>query len=132
MSSRSSLSTPRVQTGTLYFVALLREELGRRIAAARVSAGLSQRELAERIYLKNASDISRYERGKVEVPSHRIDLIAEATGRTRSYFVRDPAEPDPAPAEDVVSMREELSLVLEKQDRMEQMIQALLEQLRSA
>lgn len=94
MGRHASLSTRRVQTGTLYFVALLREELGRRIAAARTSAGLSQQQLAAEIGLKHAQDVSRYERGKVEVPSHRIDLIAEATGRPRSYFVRDPSEPD--------------------------------------
>jgi len=88
------LSTPRVQIGTLYFVALLREELGRRIATARHDAGLSQQDLAERIGLKHAQDVSRYERGKVEVPSFRIDRIAEATGRPRSYFVRDPLEPE--------------------------------------
>lgn len=94
MRSHVSLSTPRVQTGTLYFVALLREELGRRIATARAGAGMSQQELASAVGLRHAQDISRYERGKVEVPSHRIDLIAEATGRPRSYFTRDPSEPE--------------------------------------
>lgn len=92
----TAVSTKPRFDGTLYFVALLREELGRRIAAARASAGMSQRELADAIGLKNAGDISRYERGKVDVPDFRIDLIAEATGRSRTYFVRDPADPEPA------------------------------------
>lgn len=96
MNRPCSVSTRRVETGTLYFVALLREELGRRIATARIASGLSQRELADRIGLKNASDVSRYERGIVEVSGPRIDLIAEATGRPRSYFTRDPAEPEPS------------------------------------
>ena len=95
MSRRTKVSTSRVETGSLYFVALLREELGRRIAAARTSAKLSQQELANMIGLKHAQDIGRYERGKVDVPGHRIDLIAEATNRPRSYFVRDPSEPEP-------------------------------------
>lgn len=95
MTSLTGISTRRAETGTLYFVALLRTELGRRIKTARVAAGMSQRELADRIGLKNASDVSRYERGTVEVPAHRIDLIAEATGRPRSYFTRDPAEEEP-------------------------------------
>lgn len=99
MSIRAPLSTPHVQTGTLYFVALLREELGRRIKTARVAAGMSQRELATAIGLQNAQDVSRYERGVQQVPDYRIDLIAEATGRPRSYFVRDPAEPEPATQE---------------------------------
>lgn len=109
MPSLVSLSTPRVQVGTLYFVALLREELGRRIATARHGAGLSQQQLATAIGLKHAQDISRYERGKVEVPSSRIDLIAEATGRPRSFFTRDPAEPEPADPERIESLERELA-----------------------
>lgn len=106
MTRHASISTRRVETGTLYFVALLREELGRRIATARTGAGLSQRELADKIGLKNASDVSRYERGETEVPRHRIDLIAEATNRPRSYFTRDPAEPEPStPPADVLLQR---------------------------
>lgn len=109
MTRHLSLSTPRVQNGTLYFVALLREELGRRIATARTAAGMSQQQLAEKIGLRHAQDVSRYERGKVEVPAHRIDLIAEATGRPRSFFTRDPAEPEatPSPSE-VVELRQEV------------------------
>jgi transcriptional regulator with XRE-family HTH domain len=84
MTRRAGLSTRLEHVGTLYVVALLREELGRRIAAARHAAGLTQQELAEKIGLKHAQDVSRYERGKVEVPHARIDLIAEATGRARS------------------------------------------------
>lgn len=108
MVAHLSLSTPRVQNGTLYFVALLREELGRRIATARHGAGLTQRELAAAIGLENASDVSRYERGKGEVPSHRIDLIAEATGRPRSFFTRDPSEPDVPSADQIDRMEQRL------------------------
>jgi transcriptional regulator with XRE-family HTH domain len=149
MSSAVSLSTPRVQNGTLYFVALLREELGRRIAAARTSAGLSQQQLAALIGLKHAQDVSRYERGKVDVPSHRIDLIAEATGRPRSYFVRDPSEPEPTPSTDlgeIAELRREVVALrrnAEEQQRENQAVQeqtlaalaeirSLLEQRRSA
>ena len=96
MSKHGSLWTRTEHAGTLYVVALLREELGRRIKTARLAAGLTQQELAARIGLRHAQDVSRYERGKTEVPSGRLDLIAEATGRRRSYFTRDPAEPEPA------------------------------------
>jgi transcriptional regulator with XRE-family HTH domain len=113
MNRHVSVSTRRVETGTLYFVALLREELGRRIATARLAAGLSQRELADLIGLKNASDVSRYERGTVEVPSARIDLIAEATKRPRSFFTRDPSEVDLPLDEDreLAALREEVAEV---------------------
>jgi transcriptional regulator with XRE-family HTH domain len=95
MGRHASLSTRTEHLGTLYFVALLRQELGQRIQAARKDAGLSQQELAWKVGLKHAQDVSRYERGKVEVPAFRIDRIAEATGKPRSYFTRDPSEPEP-------------------------------------
>lgn len=115
MNGHVSLSTRTEHIGTIYFVALLRQELGRRIAVARKAAGLSQQQLAEKIGLRHAQDISRYERGKVEVPAARIDLIAEATGRPRSYFTRDPSEVDDPPqsAEQLRQMvREEVSAAL--------------------
>jgi transcriptional regulator with XRE-family HTH domain len=96
MGTHLSLSTRTRHGSTLYFVALLREELGRRIKIARNEKGFSQQELAELVGLKHAQDISRYERGLTEVPDFRIDRIAEATGQPRSYFMRDPAEPEPA------------------------------------
>lgn len=108
MTSHASLSTPRVQNGTLYFVALLREDLGQRIATARQGAGLTQQQLALAIGLKHAQDVSRYERGKVEVPSSRIDLIAEATSRPRSFFTRDPGEPEPADPDRIEKLERDL------------------------
>lgn len=110
MSRPNLVSTRTEHLGTLYFVALLREELGMRIAAARQSAGLSQQGLAEKIGLKHAQDISRYERGKVEVPSYRIDRIAEVTARPRSFFTRDPSEP--APVDGIEDRLEELAATL--------------------
>lgn len=95
MGTHAGLSTGIRHVSTLYFVALLREELGRRIRIARKEKGFSQQELAELVGLKHAQDISRYERGKTEVPDFRIDRIATATDRPRSYFMRDPAEPEP-------------------------------------
>lgn len=134
MNRRTTISTPRVEVGTLYFVALLREELGRRIAAARHSAGLSQRELANAIHLKNASDVSRYERGLVEVPSYRIDLIAEATGRPRSYFVRDPDEPETASVSQdvIVAVREEIRPLREHVAGLEALLRDLRDRLPEA
>ena len=99
MVTRAGLSTGSSRVGTLYLVALLREEVGRRIKVARTAAHLSQRELADKIGLANAQDVSRYERGVQQVPDFRIDLIAEATGRQRSYFTRDPAEAEPQTAD---------------------------------
>lgn len=126
MSRQAGLSTPGVHSGTLYFVALLREELGRRIKVARTAAKLSQQELAEKIGLKHAQDISRYERGKGEVPSHRIDLIAEATGRPRSFFVRDPAESEPLEVDRLTALEEQVAEVRQTQ----QLVLDLLREIR--
>lgn len=111
-------------------VALAREEIGRRIKVAREGAGLSQRELADAVNLRNAQDISRYERGKVAVPDFRIDLIAEATGRSRSYFTRDPDEPD---VEEIAGtlrtiIREELADVVAVMAVAERLLERLAEQ----
>lgn len=116
MGRHASLSTQDIHAGTLYFVALLREELGRRIKVARLAAKLTQQELAEKIGLKHAQDVSRYERGITEVPGHRIDLISEATGRPRSYFVRDPSEEHIS--EDRITVLEEQVGVLLRQNDM--------------
>lgn len=125
MVKHDAISTLRAQNGTLYFVALLREELGRRIKAARVAAEMSQRELADAIKLKNAGDISRYERGVVEVPSHRIDLIAEATGRPRSYFTRDPSEPELPTNGSVEQLQEVVAGMVAQLGRIEALLHAL-------
>lgn len=126
VTSHASLSTSRVQVGTLYFVALLREELGRRIKVARTAAKLTQQALAAAIGLKHGQDISRYERGTVEVPAHRIDLIAEATGRPRSYFTRDPSEPEALSDTSLEEVRRQLAAEAERfaelNDRLEQLL----------
>lgn len=125
MGRHAGLSTRNAQWGTLYFVALLREELGRRIRVARKGAKLTQQELAEKIGLKHAQDVSRYERGKIEVPSARIDLIAEATGRPRSFFVRDPSEQPLEPSE-IAELRDEVRALRQSYVELVQRIDRLL------
>jgi transcriptional regulator with XRE-family HTH domain len=127
MSSARAISTRGHNIGTLYFVALLREDLGRRIKTARHDAGLTQRELADRIHLKNATDVSRYERGAVEVPSHRIDLIAQATGRPRSFFTRDPSEEEPDPDPALESLQGEVEGMAKQLERIESLLRQLVE-----
>ena len=58
-----------------------RERIGKRIAALRKLAGLSQEQLAERTGLQR-THISRIEAGKYAVTLETIQAIAEALGMT--------------------------------------------------
>jgi transcriptional regulator with XRE-family HTH domain len=88
---------PLVSTKPRHLRHLLRvslglDELGRRIKQAREDAHLTQQELADRIGIKTAQSISRYERGETEVSTKRLRRIAEATGKEMTFFVTLPAE----------------------------------------
>lgn len=82
-------------------MALGRDELGERIAKAREDAGLTQQELADRIGIKTAQSISRYERGATEVRTRRLERIAEATGKPLEFFIGE--RPASGPREDAWS-----------------------------
>ena len=58
-----------------------RERIGKRIAALRKLAGLSQEQLAERAGLQR-THVSRIEAGKYAVTFETIQAIAEALGMT--------------------------------------------------
>ena len=55
--------------------------IGRRIAALRKLAGMSQEQLAERAGLQR-THVSRIEAGKYDVTAYTVQLIAEALGMT--------------------------------------------------
>lgn len=61
--------------------------IGERIRAARIMAGMSQRDLAAAIGV-SAMSISKWERGLVSLTSGHLLKIGEATGRRIEYFVR--------------------------------------------
>ncbi len=64
------------------------ESLARRIAAARVGAGLSQAGLAKHVHLSQ-SDISKFENGHKEPGLDTLRGIATATDKSLSYFIED-------------------------------------------
>jgi transcriptional regulator with XRE-family HTH domain len=71
-----------------------RERIGRRIAALRKLAGLSQEQLSERAGLQR-THVSRIEAGKYAVTLETIQAIAEGLGMTVDII--DPALADLAP-----------------------------------
>jgi transcriptional regulator with XRE-family HTH domain len=104
MSRNVLVSTKASQLRQLLRMAIGQEEIGRRIAQAREEAGLSQRELAEKIGVADAQSVSRYERGITEVKTKRIEKIAEATGKPLSFFIQlmdEDEEPEPASPEEI-------------------------------
>ena len=76
------------------------ESLARRIAAARVGAGLSQAGLAKHVHLSQ-SDISKFERGHKQPGIETLRGIATATNQPMSYFIGD--DPNTATFEALVS-----------------------------
>ena len=56
------------------------EQTGAKIKEARTAAGMTQKELAEAIDGLSASDISKAERGLMELTDEQLEAIAKATG----------------------------------------------------
>ena len=75
--------------------------VGRRIASARIEAGLIQRELAELIGVHESS-IRKYERGTTQPRPHRIRAIAQATNKPLSHFVDDASSDAPGDVQEVL------------------------------
>lgn len=62
------------------------EELGKQIKLARISAQLTQQQLAERVYISQDT-VSRYERGIVVPDILRLLAIGRALEKPLDYFV---------------------------------------------
>lgn len=96
------------------------EEIGARIAQARIEAGLTQEELAALIGVSTRS-LQGYEAGAVK-PYRHIERIAEALDRPVSWFLHgDQPEPDQSEvsrlADEVAAMRRLVERLLELADR---------------
>ena len=66
----------------------LLHKIGRRVRAARMDAGMTQQELADRVLLSRPS-IANLEGGNQEVPVTRLALIARVLGLDLADLVRD-------------------------------------------
>lgn len=65
-------------------------EIGRKIRAARESAGKSQLQLAEEVGLGSGTAISLLESGARKVSIAQLKRIAEALGLDQSHFLGEP------------------------------------------
>lgn len=72
-------------------------ELPRRLKYARELAGLTQRELAEKLGLSHGA-IGLYELGKREPDLTTLQRIAHALGTSVSYLVGETDDPSPPPS----------------------------------
>lgn len=70
---------------------LRHEEFGRRVKQARADMAWKQKQLAAAVSVEPVT-VSRWERGEHMPDVATIQLIAEATGKTLSYFVADEQE----------------------------------------
>lgn len=63
-----------------------------RLRAARISSGMSQMQLAEKIGV-SYQQIQKYENGKSELTVSRLRQFSEAFNLPPSYFLEDPSSP---------------------------------------
>jgi transcriptional regulator with XRE-family HTH domain len=71
-------------------------QLGEKIRAARAAKGWKQKHLAAQVDVEPIT-VSRWERGATTPDLDVINLVAEATGKSVSYFVGGGEEAAPAP-----------------------------------
>ena len=75
-------------------ISIKEETLGQRIRAQRIRLGMTQEELAERLYMKK-STISYYETDKKEMRASCLAEIARALYTTPDYLLGFAEEKDP-------------------------------------
>ena len=75
-------------------ISIKEETLGQRIRAQRIRLGMTQEELAERLYMKK-STISYYETDKKEMRASCLAEIAKALYTTPDYLLGFEEEKDP-------------------------------------
>lgn len=100
---------------------LERAQISERIKQARKQAGLTQQELADLLHVQ-ARTIANYESDRV--PWRLLGKIAEATNVSQEWLLRGE---QPAPASDLVGLREEISDVQAQLARIEQLVRQLVE-----
>ncbi|HZO48674.1 MAG TPA: helix-turn-helix transcriptional regulator [Gaiellaceae bacterium] len=90
--------------------------MGRRIAQARHEAGLSQREVAERIGVITRA-YQNYEAG-IRIPWRKLDPIAAALGTSKEWLLRGEAGEPASPSELVARLGEIERLLRELLERL--------------
>ena len=97
--------------------------VGGRLRTARRSAGLTQKQLAEKLQVESIT-VSRWERGVTSPSLPRLRRIAEITETTVSDLVRSP-DAASAHAVELAALREELAETRELVDRVARALERL-------
>lgn len=108
-------------------------DLGGRIREARASKGWKQKELASEVEVEPIT-VSRWERGATTPDLDVLRLVADATGKSLSYFVAEDTESVQAsPTEAAVRKLERASEKLSAQaDRIERLLEEIRAELARA
>lgn len=101
--------------------------LQRRIKEARISAGLTQNELAEKMALTGKLTISRYETGERCPTIATLIEIAKATDKELAWFFQDEKQPLQLPPEDAQFLTLYHSLNLKGQEHIRECLQNAVE-----
>jgi transcriptional regulator with XRE-family HTH domain len=98
--------------------------VGARLRTARRAAGLTQKQLADRLEVESIT-VSRWERGVTSPSLPRLRRIAEITETTVSDLVRSP-DAASAHAVELAALREELAETRELVDRVARALEKLV------
>jgi transcriptional regulator with XRE-family HTH domain len=100
------------------------EAISQRIREARTQSGLTQRQLADVLEV-HVRTIENYERG--EINYRTLGAIAAATGRQVEWILHgeDGLAGNPATAEQIRLLRDEVTAIREQVERMIEMLQHL-------
>ena len=98
--------------------------VGGRLRTARRAAGLTQKQLAEKLEVESIT-VSRWERGVTSPSLPRLRRIAEITETTVSDLVRSP-DAASAHAVELAALREELAETRELVDRVARALERLV------
>ncbi len=104
------------------------EILDKRIMAARLAAGFSITEAAQKLGFKNYQTLSAIEKGVRKINAHELIMMARLYGRNLDYFLESDVAPDPFPLwrkatkTDVSQVQRQFLSFLEKYNNLEQLL----------
>jgi len=104
------------------------EVLEKRIVAARLAAGFSISEAAQKLGFKNYQTLSAIEKGARKINAHELIIIARLYGRSLDYFLESDVAADPIPLwrktkkTDVNQVQRQFLSFLENYSNLEQLL----------
>jgi len=101
---------------------------GERIMAARIAAGFSITQAAQKLGFRNYQTLSAIEKGTRKINAHELVMMARLYGRSLDYFLETDVSPDPSPLwrrkteADIKQVQRQFLCFLENYSRLERLL----------